>query len=311
MEWLNYHHLRYFWVAAKEGGLKKAAEKLHVSQPSISEQIKELEEAFGEPLFRRSGRVNVLTDAGQIVLRYAEEIFGLGAELMRAVKQQPGLQSLRFYIGVADAIPKLVVNDILRPVLAKLPAIHVICREGKMEDLLAQLAEHRLDIVLADEPAWSSLKFRAFTHLLGESGICFCAAPKLAARLRKGFPSSLHDAPALLPAENTALRRSLELWFQQRQIRPRILAEIEDAALMIVMATDGKGFAPLPAVMTMEAMGRYGLQRIGGTDECKEQFYAITAERRIVHPAALAITSNAQTRLFAPAGPAKSATSRQ
>ena len=297
MDWLNYHHLRYFWVVAKEGGLKKAAEKLHVSQPSISEQIKDLEEALGEPLFPRSGRSNVLTDSGQIVLRYAEEIFGLGAELMRAVKQRPGLQSLRFYVGVADALPKLVVNDILKPVLTMPQTVHIICREGKMEDLLAQLAAHRLDIVLADEPASSSLKFKAFTHLLGESGVCFCAAPRLAARLRKGFPASLDGAPALLPAENTALRRSLEQWFQQRQIRPRVVAEFDDAALMKVLAVDGRGFAPIPAVVADEAISRYELQKAGSTQECKEQFYAITAERRIVHPAAVVITRNAQARL--------------
>lgn len=297
MDWLNYHHLRYFWVVAKEGGLKKAAEKLHVSQPSISEQIKDLEEALGEPLFRRSGRSNVLTDCGQIVLRYAEEIFGLGAELMRAVKQRPGLQSLRFYVGVADALPKLVVNDILKPVLTMPQTVHIICREGKMEDLLAQLAAHRLDIVLADEPASSSLKFKAFTHLLGESGVCFCAAPRLAARLRKGFPASLDGAPALLPAENTALRRSLEQWFQQQQIRPRVVAEFDDAALMKVLAVDGRGFAPIPAVVADEAISRYELQKAGSTQECKEQFYAITAERRIVHPAAVVITRNSQARL--------------
>ncbi len=297
MDWLNYHHLRYFWVVAKEGGLKKAAEKLHVSQPSISEQIKDLEEALGEPLFRRSGRSNVLTDSGQIVLRYAEEIFGLGAELMRAVKQRPGLQSLRFYVGVADALPKLVVNDILKPVLTMPQTVHIICREGKMEDLLAQLAAHRLDIVLADEPASSSLKFKAFTHLLGESGVCFCAAPRLAARLRKGFPASLDGAPALLPAENTALRRSLEQWFQQQQIRPRVVAEFDDAALMKVLAVDGRGFAPIPAVVADEAISRYELQKAGSTQECKEQFYAITAERRIVHPAAVVITRNSQARL--------------
>jgi LysR family transcriptional activator of nhaA len=299
MEWLNYHHLRYFWVVAKEGGLKKAAEKLHVSQPSISEQIKELEEALGEPLFRRSGRSNVLTDAGQIVLRYAEEIFGLGAELMRAVKQRPGVQSLRFYVGVADAIPKLVVNDILKPVLTMPQTVHIICREGKMEDLLAQLAAHRLDVVLADEPASSSLKFKAFTHLLGESGVCFCAAPRLAARLRKGFPASLHDAPALLPTENTALRRCLEQWFQRQQIRPRVVAEFDDAALMKVLAVDGRGFAPIPEVVAGEAISRYKLQKVGATRECKEQFYAITAERRIIHPAAAVITQNAQACLFA------------
>jgi LysR family transcriptional regulator, transcriptional activator of nhaA len=302
MEWLNYHHLRYFWVVAKEGGLKKAAEKLHVSPPSISEQIKELEEALDEPLFRRAGRANVLTDAGQIVLRYAEEIFGLGAELMRAVKQRPGLQSLRFYVGVADAIPKLVVNDILKPVLTLPQKMHIICREGKLEDLLAQLAAHRLDLVLADEPASSSLGFRAFTHLLGESGVCFCAAPRLAARLRKGFPRSLHDAPALLPSENPPLRRSLEQWFRQRNIRPRVVAEFDDAALMTVMALDEKGFVPVPTVVAAEAVRRYELQRIGSTEECREQFYAITAERRIVHPAAVAVTEIAQQRLFASGG---------
>ncbi len=171
-----------------------------------------------------------------------------------------------------------------------------------MEDLLAQLAAHRLDIVLADEPAPSSLRFRAFTHLLGESGVCFCAALRLAARLRKGFPRSLHDAPALLPTENTAFRQALERWFQQRQIRPRVLAEFEDAALMKVMAVDEKGFAPIPSVVAGEAISRYGLKRIGTTEECKEQFYAITAERRIVHPAAVAITENAQSHLFARAG---------
>ncbi len=167
MEWLNYHHLRYFWVVAKEGGLKHAADKLHVSQPSISEQIKELEEALGEPLFRRSGRANILTDAGQVVLRYSEEIFGLGAQMMRAVKQRPGLQSFRFYVGVADALPKLVVNEILKPVLTMPQTVHILCREGKMEDLLAQLAAHKLDLLLADEPAFSSLTVKAITHILG------------------------------------------------------------------------------------------------------------------------------------------------
>ena len=224
---------------------------------------------------------------------------GWGAELISAVKQRPGVQSLRLYVGVADAIPKLVANDILKPVLAMAQTVHIICREGKMEDLLEQLAAHRLDIVLADEPASSSLKFKAFTHLLGESGVCFCAAPKLAARLRRGFPASLHNAPALLPTENTALRRSLEKWFQQRQIRPRVVAEFEDAALMKVMAVDGKGFAPIPTVVAGEAISRYQLRKVGSTQECKEQFYAITAERRIVHPAAVVITQNAQARLFA------------
>jgi LysR family transcriptional activator of nhaA len=297
MEWLNYHHLRYFWVVAKEGSLKKAAEKLHVSQPSMSEQIKELEEALGEALFRRSGRSNVLTDAGQIAFRYAEEIFSRGAELANAIRQRPGVQSLRLHVGVADAVPKLVTNEILKPVLAMPQTVHVICREGKMEDLLAQLAAHQLDIVLSDEPPSSSVKFRVFSQLLGESGITFCAAGKLAESLRKGFPESLHNAPALLPAENTAMRRSLEKWFRDKQIHPRVIAEFEDGALMKVMGAEGKGFIPVPTVVLHEALTRYRFKVIGAAENCRDQFYAITAERRITHPAVVLMTRSSQNLL--------------
>ena len=297
MEWLNYHHLRYFWVVAKEGSLKKAAEKLHVSQPSMSEQIKELEEALGEALFRRSGRSNVLTDAGQIAFRYAEEIFSRGAELANAIKQRPGVQSLRLHVGVADAVPKLVTNEILKPVLAMPQTVHVICREGKMEDLLAQLAAHQLDIVLSDEPPSSSVKFRVFSQLLGESGITFCAAGKLAESLRKGFPESLHNAPALLPAENTAMRRSLDKWFRDKQIHPRVIAEFEDGALMKVMGAEGKGFIPVPTVVLHEALTRYRFKVIGAAENCRDQFYAITAERRITHPAVVLMTRSSQNLL--------------
>ena len=297
MEWLNYHHLRYFWVAAKEGSLKKAAEKLHVSQPSMSEQIKELEEALGEALFRRSGRSNVLTDAGQIAFRYAEEIFSRGAELANAIKQRPGVQSLRLHVGVADAVPKLVTNEILKPVLAMPQTVHVICREGKMEDLLAQLAAHQLDIVLSDEPPSSSVKFRVFSQLLGESGITFCAAGKLAESLRKGFPESLHNAPALLPAENTAMRRSLDKWFRDQQIHPRVIAEFEDGALMKVMGAEGKGFIPVPTVVLHEALTRYRFKVIGASENCRDQFYAITAERRFTHPAVVLMTRSSQNLL--------------
>ena len=297
MAWLNYHHLRYFWVVAKEGSLKKAAEKLHVSQPSMSEQIKELEEALGEALFRRSGRSNVLTDAGQIAFRYAEEIFSRGAELANAIKQRPGVQSLRLHVGVADAVPKLVTNEILKPVLAMPQTVHVICREGKMEDLLAQLAAHQLDIVLSDEPPSSSVKFRVFSQLLGESGITFCAAGKLAESLRRGFPESLHNAPALLPAENTAMRRSLDKWFRDQQIHPRVIAEFEDGALMKVMGSEGKGFIPVPTVVLHEALTRYRFKVIGASENCRDQFYAITAERRITHPAVVLMTRSSQNLL--------------
>jgi LysR family transcriptional regulator, transcriptional activator of nhaA len=298
MEWLNYHHLRYFWTVAKEGGLRPAAEKLKVSQPSISAQIRELEEALGEKLFRRQGRANVLTDAGQIALRYADEIFNLGREMGTAIRQTPSAKALRLHVGVADAVPKLVTNEILRPVFELAAPVQVICREGKAEDLISHLAAHRLDIVLADEPASSAHQGRVFNHHLGESTATFCAERRLALKLRRGFPKSLHLAPALLPAETTAFRRSLEKWFQTTGIRPRVVADFEDAALMKVVAADGKGFVALPTVVAGEATARYDLQVIGTTDRCRDNFYAITAERRITHPAVTLITESARV-LFA------------
>lgn len=298
MDWLNYHHLRYFWTVAREGGLRQAADKLKVSQPSISAQIRELEESLGEKLFRRQGRSNVLTDAGQIALRYADEIFALGSELTNAIKQRPSSQALRLHVGVADSVPKLVTHEILKPVFAMPRLVHVICREGKIEDLLVQLAAHRLDIVLVDEAASSSHRMRVFDHKLGESGVSFFATAPLAARLRKGFPRSLQDAPALLPAESTSLRRSIERWFRHLGVRPQVVADFEDAALMKVIAAEGRGFIALPSVISDEAIARFGLRAIGTSDQCRVEFHAITAERRITHPAVSVITEEARV-LFA------------
>jgi len=290
----NYHHLRYFRAVAREGGLRQAAEKLHVSPPSISAQVKELEDSFGEKLFQKKGRSNVLTDAGQIALRYADEIFSLGEELTNALQRRPTSEQIRLHVGVADALPKLVTNEILRPIFNQDPQPHVICREGKVEDLLAQLASHRLDIVLADEPASSSHAIRAFNHKLGESPVTVCASAPLARRLKRGFPKSLHDAPALLPAESTALRRALENWFREIGVRPRVMADFEDAALMKVVAADGKGFIALPSIVAAEALERYDLQAVGKTKRCTDQFFAITAERRITHPSVNLITDKAR-----------------
>jgi LysR family transcriptional regulator, transcriptional activator of nhaA len=308
MEWLNYHHLRYFWTVAKEGSLKEAAEKLHVSQPSISAQLSELEEVLGENLFRRSGRTKVLTDAGQVAYRYADEIFTLGRELVNAVKQRPTALALRLYVGVADSFPKLVTNEILKPVFAMPQPVHVICREGKLEDLLGQLAAHRLDIVLADEPAASGTKVRTFNHPLGESSISFCASAKLAVTLKRDFPKSLHEAPALLPSDNTVLRRVVEAWLREIGVQPRVLAEFEDLALMKVMAAEGRGFIVLPSVVADEAVHRYRFRIVGTTDACRVQFHAITAERRIAHPAVALITEQARNHLFAqsPSAPRQS-----
>jgi LysR family transcriptional activator of nhaA len=296
MDWLNYHHLRYFWTVAKEGSLARAAAKLHVSQPSISEQVRELEEALGHKLFQREGRHNVLTETGRVVFSYAEDIFALGSELLNAVKQRPGTRAMRFYVGVADSFPKLVTNEILKPVFTLPQAMHVICREGKLEDLLAQLVAHRLDLVLADEPPSSSIPFKTFSHLLGDTGTTICAGKPLANLLKRGFPQSLNDAPALLPAEDTTLRRALETWFRARQIKPRVVAEFDDLALMKVMAAEGRGFIAVPAIAVRDAVQHYGFQVIGEATDCRVHFHAITAERKLTHPAVSVITQAAQTR---------------
>jgi LysR family transcriptional activator of nhaA len=297
MDFLNYHHLRYFWVVAKEGGLRKASQKLHVSQPTMSAQIAALEGVLGEKLFRRGGRALALTEAGQRVYGYAEDIFSLGQELLRAVKEQPTTRPLRVSVGITDSLPKLVTYEILKPIFQLEQPALTVCREGKADDLLGQLAAFRLDLVLADEPAPSALPVEAFNHLLGECGLAFCAEPKLANTLKRGFPRSLNGAPALLPTTNTALRRSLDKWFLGEGIRPRLVAECEDAALMAVMALDGLGFFPTPTVVPKKAVARLGLGVLGHTDGCQQQFYAITTERKLTHPAVLAITSKARAAL--------------
>src|ERR1700722_8932811 len=223
MEFLNYHHLRYFWMVAKEGGLRKAAEKLHVSQPTISAQIADLEAMLSEKLFRRNGRNLALTDTGREVLSYAEEIFSLGQDLLSSVKQQSTQRPLRVLVGVADALPKLVAYRILEPIFKLPQTVQLACWETKVSDMLADLAAHRLDLVLADQPATMGVSGKVFNHLLGECGVVFCAVPELVAKLRRGFPKSLDGAPALLPMSNSGLRRSLETWFHAVGVRPRLV----------------------------------------------------------------------------------------
>lgn len=295
MNWLNYHHLRYFWMVAKEGSLARAAGKLHISQPSISEQIHELETALGEKLFRREGRKNRLTDAGQMVFGYAEEIFGLGREMLNSVKQRPGAKTLQLCVGITDSLPKSVINDILKPVFTRPQPAHVICREGKLEELLPQLVAHRLDLVLSDESAPSGAHYKTFNHLLDECGTTFFAENKLARRLAPAFPQSLHEAPALLPAENTMLRRGLEGWFRDQHVRPRVVVECEDLALMKVMAAEGLGFIAVPSLARNDAVKGYGFRVVGEAESCRFPIHAITIERRIEHPAATSIIAKGKT----------------
>lgn len=300
MEFLNFHHLRYFWMVARKGGVRKAADELRVSQPSISAQIKLLEEALGEKLFRRSGRNLVLTETGQIALSYADEIFSAGRELVNAVKQRPGSRALRLTVGMTDALSKLIAFEILKPAFHFPHPTHVICRQAELGPLVHQLQAHRLDLVLSDEPASSSLKAKIFNHRLGRSGVTFCAVPALATKLRRNFPRSLDGAPALLPSENMGTRIGLETWFDEQGIRPRIVGEFEDATLMMVAASSGAlGFTITSTVVSDAALKHYGLKVIAKVEECGNDFYAITAERRAKHPVAVAITEHAYSQLFA------------
>ena len=299
MDWLNYHHLRYFWTVARKGGVRKAAEELHVSQPSISAQLRLLEESFGEKLFQRSGRNLTLTDAGRLVLSYADEIFATGRELMSAVKHGPGKRPLRLDVGLTDAFPKLIAFEIFQGAFRSTDPVHIVCREGEIGPLVNRLQAHRLDIVLADEPASSSLKAKTFNHKLGRSGLTFCAVPAVAAKLRRNFPKSLNGAPALLPTENMGMRAGLETWFDARGIRPRLVGEFEDSALMEVCASGGRGFTAVHTVVDRIALKRYGLKVIARVAECGSDFYAITTERRVKHPGAVAITEHAYSELFA------------
>jgi len=286
MEWLNYHHLRYFHAVAREGSLRRASEVLNCSQPSICTQVKLLEEALGEALYRKSGRSIALTSFGRVVYEYAESIFSLGRELLSTARRASSSATLRLQVGILDSFPKLLSIEVLKPVLERRPVVQVTCREGKLEDLLGQLGSHRLDAILSDESPPSGMQVKTFSHLLGESGLTFCASPALAARLGKkgAFPGLLHDAPLLLPTQNTALRRDMEKWFGSRGIEPVVVGEFEDAALAKIVAAEGFGITAVPALVEAEALERYGFVPLGRTEECGVRLYLITAERTFEHP---------------------------
>jgi LysR family transcriptional activator of nhaA len=297
-EWLNYHHLYYFWAVARTGSVSLAAQQLSVSQPAISTQLKQLEAAIGEKLLERSGRGLVLTEAGQLAYRYAEDIFSTGREMLEALRGRSTTRPARLHVGIADVLPKLIAHRLLEPALRLAPAVQVVCREDKTERLLTELGNHGLDLVLADAPVSGPSRVRAYNHTLGESGVTFFAAPKLAKLLKRGFPASLGDAPLLMPGEGTVLRRSLDQWLEQRALRPRIVAEFDDSALMKVFAQHGEGACVAPSVIEAEVQAAFGIVPIGRAPEIVERFYAITVERRIRHPALVAISAHARNTVF-------------
>jgi len=295
---INYKHLHYFWVAAKEGGIARASERLHLTPQTISGQLSLLEENLGEALFTRVGRNLELTETGRLVLSYADEIFSLGGELEEMVRNLPDGRPLMFKVGVADVVPKSIAYRLLAPALQLAEPVRIVCREGAIDSLLAELAVHRVDLVIADGPIPPGVNVRGFNHPLGDCGITFFATPRLARKLGKNFPRSLSGAPLLLPGEMTVVRNRLVQWFDELHIHPRIVGEFDDSALMKAFGQTGAGVFIAPTPIAEEVKKQYGVVVIGQTDEVHEQFYAISVERKISHPAVAAITETAREWLL-------------
>ncbi len=296
---LNYQHLLYFWVVAREGGVQRATRVLNLAQPTISGQIKVLERQLGERLFVRRGRHLALTDVGQVVYRYADDIFTLGQELRETLAGLPSAgRPARFAVGISDSLPKLTTYRLLAPALEPAGRFRLLFRIGKTDALLSELAAHALDLVLTDAPPAAPPAVRTFSHLLGESGASVFAAPALAARLRRGFPASLDGAPWVLQAPNTALRRSLDAWFAEEGVRPGVVAEVEDVALLQVLGQEGLGVFAAPSVVEAEIRRAYGVRVVGRLARVRERFYAVSVERKLKHPAVVANSEAARRDLF-------------
>ena len=291
---INYKHLHYFWVVAKQGGIARAGEQLHLTPQTISGQINLLEEQLGEALFTKSGRNLVLTETGRLVMNYADEIFALGHELEETVRNLPQERPIVFRVGIADVVPKTIAHRLLAPALTLPDTIRIQCRENSLDNLLAELAVHRLDMVLADGPIASGLNVQGYNHALGECGMSFLATPGLAAGLRGEFPHSLDGAPLLMPSDINRVHNRLLRWFEAMRVFPRIAGEFDDSALMKVFGQAGTGIFVSPTANAAEVAQQYDAEVIGSTEEVREQFYAISAERRISHPAVLAITQAAR-----------------
>ena len=299
---MNYKQLHYFWAVAKTGSIVRACEQLNLTPQTISGQIGLLEQTLGVELFRRAGRRLELTETGQLALAYAEEIFQVGGELEEALRTHPGGRQILFRVGIADVVPKSIAYNLLAPAMTLPEPVRIVCREDKLERLLAELAIQRLDLVLADSPMPSEMDVKGYSHKLGECGVTFFATPKLATLHGSDFPRALHGAPMLVPGENTIIRGRLMRWFGERQIQPRIVGEFDDSALMKAFGQSGIGIFIAPSVIADEVQRQYSVKAIGQTDDVSERFYAISMERRLTHPAVVAVTEVARQALFAKAG---------
>ncbi|MFN0248669.1 MAG: LysR family transcriptional regulator [Kofleriaceae bacterium] len=300
MEWLNYHHLLYFWMVAKYGSITRASVELRLAHPTISGQIHRLEQVLGVKLFARSGRNLVLTDSGRIAFRYADEIFALGQEFQDTLKGRTTGKPLRLVVGVSDVIAKSIVHRILEPAFQLRDRVRIICREARSaQAFMGELASHTIDVVLADAPAGPGTPVRTFSHPLGDCGTSFFAAPQLARRSRRGFPGSLDGVPVLLPSSDSTFRRALDEWFLSHDLRPEIIAELDDLALASVLGETGLGIIAAPDVLEKELRQRYALQVVGRAKDIRQRFFAISVERKIKNPGVVAICEVARKKIFA------------
>lgn len=294
---MNLKHLYYFWQAARHGGVAKAGEQIHITPQTLSGQIKLLEDHFGARLFARKGRNLELTEAGRLALGYAEEIFALGAELDEAMRALPGGLPREFRVGVADALPKPLAYRLLRPVMAMPDKVRVICREWRLDRLLAELALHRLDMVLADTPAPANIDVRVYSHRLGRSGIRFLARADLAARAMRPFPECLAELPLLVPGEDSAMRHRLDEWLVRRRIHVNIAGEFDDAALLAAFGGEGVGVFPVASVLADHHLASGALVALGEAEQVRIEYYALSAQRRVTHPCVLAVKNAAELGL--------------
>lgn len=295
---MNYKHLYYFLTVAREGSITKACESLHLTPQTISGQLSQLEQRLDIALFTKVGRNLQLTESGKLVKEYAEEIFSLGDELEEMVRTMPEDRPFEFKVGVLDVVPKSIAYQLLSPALAVNSSVRIICREGSMEELLLDLAVHKLDLVLADAVIPPSINVKGFSHHLGECGISFFAKKTVAKKLAKGFPQSLNGAPMLIPGKIANIYAQIQRWFVTHNVQPKIVGEFDDTALMKAFGRGGAGIFTAPTPIAREVEKEYDVVEIGSTTEIIEQFYAITVERKIIHPAVIAITESARDILI-------------
>lgn len=304
MAQLNYKHLRYFWMVGKSGSIVRASEQLHLSPQSISGQLSEFEAALGVELFRRAGRGLELTETGQRMLVYAEQIFSIGDEMLDAIRHNELLNSMPFRVGIADSVPKMVAYRLVEPALGMVEPVRLICREGRLSALLADLAVHRLDMVIADRPMPGNLNVRGYDHLLGESGVSVFGAKACLQTLSGEFPACLDGAPFLLPGEDVSLRARLLRWLDEQHLRPRIVGEFDDSALLMAFGQAGAGLFVAPTAIEDHVRQQQQVGLLGRIDVVREQIYAITTERRLTHPVIVTLYQAAQNKVFASANPA-------